>query len=81
MQFKATFFDGGHVLLMSCVPFILKLAGQSEAAIYEPEFNTVLTCDRVLATLDGQLSAIRDVVSWLDEHRNNQPILGALPEG
>ena len=62
------------------VPFIFKMAGQSEAAIYEPEFNTVLTFDLVLATLDEHLSTIRDVVNWLDEHRNSQPILGAIPE-
>ena len=60
------------------VPFIFKLAGQSEAAVYEPEFNTVVSCDLVLATLDGRLSTISDVVNWLNEHRNSQPILGAM---
>ena len=62
------------------VPFILKLAGENEAVIYELEFNTVLTCGLVLAILDGHLSSIKDVVNWLDDHRNNQPILGAIPD-
>ena len=60
------------------VPFILKLAEQSDAVIYESAFNTVVTCDLVLAILDGRLSTISDVVNWLDKHRNSQPILGAV---
>jgi hypothetical protein len=62
------------------VPFILKLAEQSNPVIYEPEFNTVLTYNLVLATLDGRVSTISDVVNWLDEHRNTQPIYGAIPD-
>jgi hypothetical protein len=60
------------------VPFMLKSAGRSEAVIYEPEFNTVVTCDLVLTILDGRLSTSSDVVNWLDYHRNNKPILGAM---
>jgi hypothetical protein len=60
------------------VPFIFKLAGQSEGVIYEPAFNTVLTCNLALEVLDGRLSSISEVVNWLNEHRHNQPILGAM---
>jgi hypothetical protein len=60
------------------VPFLLKLSQQNEAIIYEPEFNTVVTCDLVLTILGGRLSTISDLVNWLNEHRNSQPILGAM---
>jgi hypothetical protein len=51
------------------VPFLLKLAGQSEGLSYSAEFNTILTHDLLLAILKGELSTA-EVVPWLDQHRS-----------
>jgi hypothetical protein len=49
------------------VPFILKLAGQREAARYEPAFNTVVVHDLILAILGGEVLSPADAVAWLDQ--------------
>jgi hypothetical protein len=51
------------------VPFLLKLSGQKEGVVYQPEFNTVLTAELVLAILRGEISTIESLKSWLEEHR------------
>ena len=51
------------------VPFILKLAGESEGLIYEPAFNTVLSQGLLLAVLSGEVSRNQEVINWLDRHR------------
>ena len=45
------------------VPFLLKIAGQKEAITYEPDFNTVLTHDLLLALLRGKVRTPNSVVS------------------
>jgi len=52
------------------VPFILKLAGESEGVVYEPAFNAVLSHDLILAILSGDVSEGADGVEWLDRHRS-----------
>ena len=52
------------------IPFVLKLAGQKQGVTYEPEFNTVLTHDLILALLNGELRDAREVAAWLDQHRS-----------
>ena len=52
------------------VPFILKLAGQTEGFRYDSTFNTVVTHDLILALLKGELSQPQQIVKWLDEHRS-----------
>lgn len=51
------------------VPYIVKLAGQSEGVTYSQSFNTVITHDLILALLHGELSKSESVVAWLDNHR------------
>ncbi len=52
------------------VPFLVKLARQKESLAYDPEFNTVVTHDLVLALLRGELARAQDLVGWLDRHRS-----------
>jgi hypothetical protein len=51
------------------VPFIMKLAGQSQGITYRPEFNTVATQEMLIAILKGDISSPGGVVEWLDDHR------------
>ncbi|HEY0101350.1 MAG TPA: sulfatase-like hydrolase/transferase, partial [Pyrinomonadaceae bacterium] len=48
------------------VPFILKLAGQSKAKVYESSFNTVLSKDLLLAIMQGEVANSESVVEWLE---------------
>ena len=52
------------------VPFIVKLAGNSEGITYDPALNTVLSQDLILAILSGEVSNAADVKEWLDRHRS-----------
>ena len=52
------------------VPFMLKMAGQTETLEYEEVFNTVLTHDLLLAILREEVSTPREVADWLDRHRS-----------
>lgn len=52
------------------VPFLLKLAGQKQRAIYENDFNTVLTHDLFLALLRGEISDQKSVIDWIDSYRS-----------
>lgn len=52
------------------IPFILKMAGRSEAVNYDSAFNTVLTHDLLLAILRGDVSDQQSVAKWLDVHRS-----------
>lgn len=51
------------------VPFLLKLAGQTDTLVYEGNFNTVLTQSLLLAMLRGELPDAHRVSAWLDAHR------------
>jgi arylsulfatase A-like enzyme len=52
------------------VPFVVKLAGEKEALAYQPEMNTVLTHDLVLAVLRGEVRTPQQAAAWLDQHRS-----------
>lgn len=52
------------------VPFIVKLAGQNAPLAYQPEMNTVLTHDLLLALLRGELRTPQEVAAWLDRNRS-----------
>jgi arylsulfatase A-like enzyme len=51
------------------VPFLLKMAGHREGAVFDAPFNTVLTHDLILAVLRGELATPADVSRWLERHR------------
>jgi hypothetical protein len=51
------------------VPFIMKLPHQGQAVAYDAPFNTVLSCDLVLALLRGELSSTANVIQRMDQHR------------
>jgi len=51
------------------VPFLMKLPHQRQAAAYDAPFNTVVSCDLVLALLRGELSSTANVIQWIDQHR------------
>jgi hypothetical protein len=55
------------------IPFLLKLRGQTETLTYEPEFNTVLTHDLILAILKGEVRDTRGAAAWLDARRTIGP--------
>jgi arylsulfatase A-like enzyme len=52
------------------IPFVLKLAGQSQAVTYDQPFNTVVTHDLLLALLRGEVSTADSATNWLDRHRS-----------
>jgi hypothetical protein len=54
------------------VPYLLKLAKQTQAHRYDQPFNTVVTHDLLLALLRGELASADSVVEWLDQHRSNE---------
>jgi hypothetical protein len=62
---KAKKFDGKEDRR---IPFMVKLANQEEAIIYQPEFNTVLTHDLVLDILSKKVATHREMIDWLDSH-------------
>jgi len=51
------------------VPFLMKLPHQRQAIAYDAPFNTVVSCDLVLALLRGELSSTANVIQWMDQHR------------
>jgi multisubunit Na+/H+ antiporter MnhG subunit len=57
------------------VPYLLKLAGQTQAHRYDETFNTVITHDLLLALLRGKVASADSVVMWLDQHRSGGEIL------
>lgn len=52
------------------VPFVVKLPDQKEPLAYQPEMNTVLTHDLVLAVLRGEVRTPQQAAAWLDQHRS-----------
>jgi len=51
------------------VPFLMKLPHQRQAIAYDAPFNTVVSCDLVLALLRGEVSSTANVIQWMDQHR------------
>lgn len=56
------------------VPFLLKLAGQKETIVYEPDFNTVITHDLLLAILKKEITTPDNLVKWLDKNKIDKKI-------
>jgi len=51
------------------VPFLMKLPHQRQAIAYDPPFNTMVSCDLVLALLRRELSSTANVIQRMDQHR------------
>jgi hypothetical protein len=56
------------------IPYILKFAGHSQAAVYDRPFHGVLTHDLLLAVLRGEIRDPGDAARWLDENRLRVPV-------
>lgn len=54
------------------VPFILKLAGENQGLVYQPEFDTVLSQDLLLAVLSGEISTHQGAIGWLNRQQRVQ---------
>jgi len=52
------------------VPFVVKLPGEKEPLAYQPEMNTILTHDLLLAVLRGEVHTPQAAAAWLDQHRS-----------
>ena len=52
------------------VPFVVKLPDEKEPLAYQPEMNTVLTHDLLLALLRGEVRTPQQAAAWLDQHRS-----------
>jgi hypothetical protein len=52
------------------VPFVVKLPGEKEPLAYQPEMNTILTHDLLLALLRGEVRTPQQAATWLDQHRS-----------
>lgn len=61
--------DRRNIALDHRIPFLLKLPGSPQPRTYEPEFNTVLTHDLVLALLRGEVKDSAGAAAWLDAHK------------
>ena len=61
-EWNATDEDLSHIDT-SGVPFILKLPGQTEAVAYGSHFDTVVTKKLIIAILEGQLIAARQIMN------------------
>ena len=55
------------------IPYLLKLASQTEGAVYAERFNAVLTHDLVLTILKGEVATAADVARCLDANRARVP--------
>jgi hypothetical protein len=61
--------DRRNIALDHRIPFLLKLPGVPQPRSYEPEFNTVLTHDLVLAIVHGEVKDSAGAAAWLDAHK------------
>jgi hypothetical protein len=50
------------------VPFIMKLAGHREGAVYDKPFSNVVAGDLCLAVLSGEVSTPEEAAAWLANH-------------
>ena len=57
----------------SRVPFVLKLAGETDGVTYSRRFNTIHTHELVLALLGGDLRSLKEVAQWIDQHSDSGP--------
>jgi hypothetical protein len=49
------------------VPFIVKLAGKQEHAVFDRPFSNIVSGDLSLAVLSGRVSTAEQVQVWLDQ--------------
>ncbi|HEV2199797.1 MAG TPA: alkaline phosphatase family protein [Bryobacteraceae bacterium] len=56
------------------VPFILKLAGETKSAVYEPPFSNVVGGDLSLAVLRGEVSTSAQAAAWIEGHGDLQHV-------
>lgn len=50
------------------IPFLVKLAGQTEGIDFQPPFNTIVTKDLLLAVLRGEITDSSGLAQWLKAH-------------
>ncbi len=50
------------------VPFLVKPPGTNAPAVYDKQFNTVLTHDLILSILESQVTNQQNIIDWLDAH-------------
>lgn len=63
-------FDG---IIDRRVPFIVKLANQQSEFLYKQKFNTVLTADLVLEILEGKVTNVDELNSWMMSNGEDIP--------
>ena len=54
------------------VPYLLKLAGQSQGAVYDRQVQEVVTKDLLLSILDKTVTTPEQVAAWLDARSRAQ---------
>lgn len=54
------------------VPFLLRFPGRPAAAVYAPEFDTILSANLIYAILHGSVATVGDAAGWLDRHRGER---------
>jgi len=64
--------DGAYGRIDHRVPFILKLAENSESLTYSPRLNTVLTADLISFLLKNRPRSLLEVAEWLNQHREQR---------
>jgi hypothetical protein len=61
------------------IPYLLKLAGQKDGAVYDKRFNTVLTSDMLMDVMNGQVRDGASTADWIDRNRT-RPNRGEAPQ-
>jgi hypothetical protein len=56
------------------VPFLVKMARQSDPLLYSAPFDTVLVHPLILQWLEGKQSTVRQVASFIDSNRSTFPV-------
>lgn len=62
------------------VPFILKAPGTAASVTYSRQFNTVVTCDLLLAILRREINGPSEAAAWLATHGSAQPTIIGRPK-
>jgi hypothetical protein len=56
------------------VPYLIKMAGQSQGLQCDTQFSAILTGKLILACLRGELSRPEQVAGWLNAHHSDYPV-------
>jgi hypothetical protein len=59
------------------VPFILKLGGSHEGAVYDQSFSSVVEGDMALAVIKREITTPQQASEWLARHNAHLPDLSA----